>query len=165
MPIAAALPIAKFAAPLILKGLGKFFGNKGKKKALKAQQASEQLAIDNKFKSDSDAFENSEDDRLARTQGIANQLQGARALSPEVIAAAMKRRRNTAYKGAVQDRTAGMGSEMVGGALSGLGDVAGAMLREKAIAQAEGMSPQYSGRSTGFDTSNCPNGGDEGGCY
>ena len=160
MALAAAIPVAKVAAPFILKGIGKLFGNKGKKKAEKERQRAQKEAIENKFAADTAAFNNREDDRLARTQGFANQLKGARALSPEVIAAAMKRRTNTAYKGSVEDRTQGMDWQLAGDAVGGLGDIAGALLREKAIGEAEqGMSPEYAPGRGGIPQSGvCPDG-------
>jgi hypothetical protein len=162
LPIAAAA-IGKFAAPLILKGLGKFFGNKGKQKQQKELQRAQQEQIDNRYKSDFDTFENAEDTRLAKTQGIANQLTGARGLSPEVIKAAMARKRNTAYKGAVADMNKGAGTAMLGDALGGIGDIASSMNRESMMNRADqGMSrhllPSVGGLDVGPDTVDCPKG-------
>ena len=106
--MAAAVPIAKVAGPLIMKAFGKWFGNKGKKKAAKEQLRAQEEQNTRKFQSDTDAFENNEDGRQGQVQGYAQALQGNRALSPEVIAAAMKRRKNTAYKGSAVDQSKGM---------------------------------------------------------
>jgi len=153
MPIAAAIPALKVAAPFILKGLGKFFGKKGQDKAAKETARAQQATMDAKYKSDFDTFENTENDRLMKTQGIANQLKGARALSPEVVAAALKRRANTAWKGNIADPTKGSTWSLLGDAAGGIGDIAGAMLKERAIADAEqGMSPDYAPGRGGIPT-------------
>jgi hypothetical protein len=132
------LPLLALAAPAILKGIGGFLKNRGQKKAAKEQLRAQKEGIENKYKSDSDAFENKETGRQARTQFISQQLTGARALSPEVIAAAMKRRSNTAYKGSAVDKTKGMDYGMLGDAAGGLGDIASQIGKESMIADAEG---------------------------
>lgn len=120
-----------------MKGIGKFFGGKAKQKAAKEQARAEQQQIDNKYKSDFDMFENQETGRQSRAGFVGSQLKGARALSPEVLAQAMQRRKNTAYKGAVADKSKGMGTAMLGDALGGIGDIASAMNKESMIAKAE----------------------------
>jgi hypothetical protein len=69
----------------------------------------------------------------------------------------------------VVDKTKGMDTAMIGDALGGIGDIAGAMNRESAIAKAEqgdgGLLSQAS-RVTS-DAVDCPPGmqSDGGGCY
>lgn len=132
------LPLLALAAPYILKGVGKFLGNKGKKKALKEQQRAQKEGIENKFRSDTDRFDNEETGRVGRATFASQQLQGARALSPEVIAAALQRRKNTAYRGSVVDQTKGMDYNMLGEGAGALGDIASQVGRESMIANAEG---------------------------
>jgi hypothetical protein len=117
-------------AAMAIMGGAKLFGGllkkKGQAKQAKEQSRANEANLQANFESQSDQFNNREDDRLARTQGIAQQLQGARALSPEVIAAALQRRRNTARKGASADLSKGAGFDMLGGVADQIGDYAGA---------------------------------------
>lgn len=127
------LPLLALAAPAILKGIGGFLKGRGQKKAAKEQFRAEKEGIENKFRSDTDRFENEETGRQGRATFASQQLQGARALSPEVIKAALSRRKNTAYKGAAADRSKGADLGMLGDAAGGLGDIASAMGRESMI--------------------------------
>lgn len=132
------IPLLALAAPAILKGIGGFLKNRGKKKAAKESLRADKEQIENKFRSDTDRFENEETGRLGRATFASQQLQGARALSPEVIAAALQRRKNTAYKGSAVDKTKGMDYNMIGEGAGALGDIASQMGRESMIADAEG---------------------------
>lgn len=106
----------------------KIAANRAKNAQAKAANKSEEGNLQAKFESDT-AFENNkEDDRLARMQQVAGQLQGARALNPAVIAAALRRRQKVTRKGVGLDRTKGLNWEL-GGELAGtVGDMAGAYM-------------------------------------
>ena len=167
------LPLLALAAPAILKGIGGFLKNRGAKKAAKEQLRAQKEGIENKYKSDYDTFENQETGRQGRATFASQQLQGARALSPEVIAAALQRRKNTAYKGSAVDTSKGMDYGMLGDAAGGLGDIASNIGKESMIADAEGGGSgatsgvlsqaskpvSFGGQSFNFGKpSNCPEG-------
>jgi hypothetical protein len=132
------IPLLALAAPAILKGIGGFLKGRGQKKAAKEQLRAEKEGIENKFRSDTDRFENEETGRQGRATFASQQLQGARALSPEVIKAALSRRKNTAYRGSAVDRSKGMDYNMLGEGSGALGDIASSMGKESMISQAGG---------------------------
>jgi hypothetical protein len=136
------IPLAIMGGAKLFSGIMK--GRAAKKKA-KEKLRADTANIDAKYGSDVSRFDNSEDDRLARMQHIAGQLKGNRALSPEVIAAALKRRRNTAYKGSAMDESKGIGSQMAAGIGDTVGDFAGAYMKGAGMPQGapEGMSQQF----------------------
>lgn len=101
----------------IVKGIG------AKKAAKEATRAAEQQSQAN-YESSLANENNMEDSRLARTQGISQQLTGARALSPEVLAQLMKRRAQVARKGAVQDMSKGVMWNAAGDAIGSAGKLA-----------------------------------------
>lgn len=106
-----------FIIDSVLKGIGQ-------KKAAKEAYKKEEQNLQSQFESERDMQDNAEDDRLMRMRQIAGQLKGARALSPEVIAAALARRRNTARKGVAVDRSKGMGWNMAGNIAGDIGNMA-----------------------------------------
>lgn len=101
----------------IVKGIG------AKKAAKEATRAAEQQSQAN-YESSLANENNMEDSRLARTQGISQQLKGARALSPEVLQQFMKRRAQVARKGAVQDMSKGVMWDAAGNAIGSAGKMA-----------------------------------------
>lgn len=101
----------------IVKGIG------AKKAAKEATRAAGEQAQAN-YESALAGENNMEDSRLARTQGISQQLTGARALSPEVLAQLMKRRAQVARKGAVQDMSKGVMWNAAGDAIGSAGKLA-----------------------------------------
>lgn len=101
----------------IVKGIG------AKKAAKEATRAAEQQSQAN-YESSLANENNMEDSRLARTQGISQQLKGARALSPEVLAQLMKRRAQVSRKGAVQDMSKGVMWNAAGDAIGSAGKLA-----------------------------------------
>jgi hypothetical protein len=101
---------------------------------------------------------NQEDNRIMRMQQFGNQLQGARALSPEVIAAALKRRASTVRKGLNADTSKGMRWGQIGNAVGDLGDLAGTVITggmKNAVDAGSGILSQASkvtsGGSGGFN--------------
>lgn len=118
-------PLAIMAGAKIGKGI---LGGLGKKKAAKEQYKKEEQNLQSKFESDTDRFNNTEDDRLARMSHVAGQLKGARALSPEVIAAALKRRKNFNRKGVAVDQSKGVMTQMLGDVAGSVGDLASAYM-------------------------------------
>jgi hypothetical protein len=156
-------PLAALAIMAGAKAVGGLMKKKGAAKQAKEASRSEQANLDAKFASDTSAFDNRENDRLARTQGIAQQLTGARGLSPEVIAAAMQRRKNTAFRGDAADRSKGAGWDMVGGLADQAGDMAGAYVKGSQMNDDPGSSAT---RVIGAPAP-CPPGtqGSDGECY
>lgn len=125
-PIGFLAPLAVTAA---FKGLQKIAGGRGKVKSAKeAKRVADvnDLAVYNERLA-SEA--NREDARLASVQGIAEALGGSnRALSPEVIAALMKRRQSAVQKRETPDGSKGMGWETVGDIAGQGAEMAGAYM-------------------------------------
>lgn len=153
----ALLPLAILGGAKLAQAL---FKKKGATSAAKEQKRADEANLQAQFESESTAFENKESDRLARMRQVAGQLQGARALSPEVIAAALQRRANTARKGAAVDRSKGLGWNALGDITGTVGDFASAYMA--------GNNPNaVDARTRTMGTGECPPGtqGSNGECY
>jgi len=120
------LPLAIMGGAMLAKALLK---KKGATSAAKEQNRANDANLQAQYESSLAGETNREDDRLMRTQGIANQLQGARALSPEVIAAVLKRRAVTSRKGVSADQSKGLGWNMLGDIAGTAGDFAGSYIK------------------------------------
>lgn len=158
------LPLAIMAGTKLAQHFAK---KKGSDAAGKETQRVGEANADATFQSQVAAENNREDDRLARTQGIAQTLTGNRALSPEVIAAAMKRRATVARKGATLDPTKGSTWNMVGDMAGDVGQYASAYMSGKGMAQPQGNGMTSVLGKVAGGTGACPQGtqGSNGECY
>lgn len=117
------------------------------------------------FETQSDMFKNKELGRGGQVDFLASQMNGARALSPEVLAAMRTARANPARMGATIDPTKGSGWNFVGGLAGGVADIANAYMKGKENDNQPDASQPTSLRqaptgSTGTDVygNPCPNG-------
>jgi cobalamin-dependent methionine synthase I len=150
------LPLAILAGAALAK---KFAANRAANSAGKEQKRVGEANAKANFESQMANEANREDDRLTRTQGIANQLSGARSLSPEVIAAALKRRQSSVRKGATVDPTKGLGWSMVGDIAGTAGDLAGSYMKGAGGAggaAATSLMPSAGVQAPGATASGCP---------
>jgi len=146
-------------AALGIMGGAKLFGgllkNKGKIKAAKEQKRAEDANLQAQYESGLAKESNFENDRLARTNFIGGQLQGARALPPEVLAAALKRRASTVRKGTAADPSKGMGFSALGDVAGLVGDFADAYVKGQGMpkggSEATSLRP-----AIGASASGCP---------
>jgi len=134
-------PLAALAIMGGAKLAGGLLKKKGQVSAAKEQKRAEDANLQAQYESNLAGEDNREDDRLMRTQGIAQQLSGLRALSPEVIKAALTRRRTTARKGVAQDTSKGLGWGALGGVADTVGDFAGAYTKGVGMQEAAGAGP------------------------
>lgn len=160
-----AFPLAALAIMGGAKLVGGVLKKKGQKSAAKEQYKKEEQNLQSQFESNQATESNREDDRLARMQFLGGQLKGARALSPEVLKAALARRKSAVRKGVAVDQSKGMGWGMLGDIASGVGDIAGAYIKGSGSSTAAGGSeatslrPPIGGGSFGqgmFQRGNCP---------
>ena len=106
----------------LLKGLGQ-------KKAAKEQYKKAELQSNDQFAADKNAEMNSEDQRGARVNFLNTQMTGLRALSPEVLAALLKRKASTAVKGQVVDQSKGAMFNTLGNMANSAGNLAGMYMK------------------------------------
>ena len=164
-----AFPLAAMAIMGGAKLVGGLLKKKGQQKAAKEQYKKEEQNLQSQFESQQATESNREDDRLARMKFLGGQLKGARALSPEVLQAALARRKSAVRKGVAVDQSKGMGWDMAGGVASGIGDLASAYVKGKAMGGDDMLSKAsqvMSGGGAAAGDSECPGGRStvDGGC-
>lgn len=139
-------PLAALAIMGGAKLAGGLLKKKGQVSAAKEQKRADDANAQARFESDLANESNQEDTRLFKTQGIANQLTGARALSPEVIKAALTRRKSAVRKGVNADRSKGMGWDALGDVAGLASDYAGNFVKGRMMegggAEATSLRPQ-----------------------
>lgn len=136
------IPLAIMAASAIAK---KFADKKaGDAKGKEEKRVGEANAQAN-FETQSDMFNNAEGSRQARAGFIGSQLKGARALSPELIAAITKAKANPARKGATIDPTKGSGWNFAGGLASTAGQMAADYMKGSGGEDGGGGTGAFSG--------------------
>ena len=136
------VPLAIMAGAKIAGGLLK---KKGQIKAAKEEKKAADANLQAQYESGLATEGNREDDRLARMQFLGGQLKGARALSPEVLQAALKRRASAVRKGVAMDKSKGMGWGAAGDVAGQVGELAGSYIKGAGMPQGapEGMSSQF----------------------
>jgi len=118
------------------------FKGLGQKKAAKEQFQKQDKQLGDQFVADKNAEGNAEDQRAARVNFVGSQLQGARALTPEILQALLKRKASTAVRGQAIDQSKGAMWNTAGNMASSAGNLAGMYMKGL------GMKPQDAGSPT-----------------
>jgi hypothetical protein len=155
--------------PLIIMAAAAAANAMAKKKAAanvaKEQNRANSANLTAQYEHDLTSEQNREDDRLARTGYAGSMLKGNRALSPDILKAALTRRRETTRKGTAADKSKGLGWQMIGDLAQGAGNVAASYQAGKSAdaGMATSLRPAIGGAD---GPENCPGGrGDSAGCF